>query len=146
MSLIFRISLKSHSGYVLKMFLNFKKSQPDKLGSHKKSFSTVLISYLSRRHPFNEALIEMDPAAPTSLMMLDAEPAGNARKIYVKVHRGFFSFHGTGKIRGHAKPAGTISKAKLRALIFAVSAFVLLIGVFIFVAVGYLIDLFVPST
>ena len=93
------------------------------------------------RHDFTEAMIELSSDnTDCDGLMVDGEPAANTSKVYFKVHGGYLSFFGTGKIEGHPKPAGAISPAKLKGgficLLFTVFTVIFLI----FVGLGYLIS------
>ena len=90
--------------------------------------------FSNRRHPFSEAMIELDDKkATTSNVLVDGERGCDTTKIYVKVHQGYLSFFGTGKIHGHPKPAGVPSKHAMRC--FLACPFVLLL-IFVFLLVG----------
>ena len=56
-----------------------------------------------------------------------------------QVHRNFLSFFGTGKIQGHPKPAGIITKEKMRCVMIVPILVVLIVLVMILVGFGYLI-------
>ena len=70
---------------------------------------------------------------------MDGEHPGDTTKVYLKVHQANLSFFGTGKIQGHMKAHGVVSRHVMRCVIATPVIVALIVLILLLVGFGYFI-------